>query len=223
MSRRHAPTCSHPNPTPNPDPTPTPTPTPTPKPKPKPKPKPNQACSDLLPPEQRRLAIEGIDHSTKEEYDALFNEWIRCPHNMAANRQARALSYTVDRNATARMRASLCDPALPPHDPAGLCQGRIARHTLLQFSYFGLLEERCLSEKLFEAHFGLRFSRSKGAHAHGKGAHAVSKLAFENLTQTQQRQVRWLNRNDLWLYGEAQRIFYERLRLYGISRDATCT
>ena len=86
-----------------------------------------------------------------------------------------------------------------------------------------LLEERCLSEKLFEAHFGLRFSRSKGAHAHGKGAHAVSKLAFENLTQTQQRQVRWLNRNDLWLYGEAQRIFYERLRLYGISRDATCT
>ena len=143
--------------------------------------------------------------------------------NMATNRQARALTYTVDANATARMRASLCDPALPPHDPAGLCQGRIARHTLLQFSYFGLLEERCLSEKLFEAQFGLRFTRSKGAYTHGKGAHAVSKLSFENLTQAQQRQVRWLNRNDLWLYGEAQRVFYERLRLYGISRDATCT
>ena len=96
------------------------------------------------------------------------------------------------------MRAALCDRALPAHDPAGLCQGRIARHTLLQvrvrarvrvrvrvgvrvrvrvrvranpnpnpnpnqFSYFGLLEERCLSEKLFEAQFGLRFSSSKGA------------------------------------------------------------
>jgi hypothetical protein len=35
--------------------------------------------------------------------------------------------------------------------------------------------------------------------------------------------VRWLNRNDLWLYGEAKRIFYERLRLYGIRRDAVCT
>ena len=59
--------------------------------------------------------------------------------------------------------AALCDRALPAHDPAGLCQGRIARHTLLQFSYFGLLEERCLSEKLFEAQFGLRFSSSQGA------------------------------------------------------------
>ena len=57
--------------------------------------------------------------------------------------QARALTYTVDANASARMRSALCDRALPAHDPAGLCQGRIARHTLLQFSYFGLLEERC--------------------------------------------------------------------------------
>ena len=25
---------------------------------------------------------------TKEEYDALFDPWVRCPHNMAADRQA---------------------------------------------------------------------------------------------------------------------------------------
>jgi hypothetical protein len=147
---------------------------------------------------------------------------------MAANRQARALAYTVDANATSRMRASLCAGALPAGDPEGLCQGRIARHTLLQFSFFGLLEERCLTEKLFEAQFGLRFNRSaaKGAARvgthDGKGAHRVTKLAFGDLTPAQQQRVRWLNRNDLWLYGQAVRIFYERLRLYGISPDATC-
>ena len=106
--------------------------------------------------------------------------------------------------------------------------GPNARHTLLQFSFFGLLEERCLTEKLFEAQFGLRFNRSaaKGAARvgthDGKGAHRVTKLAFGDLTPAQQQRVRWLNRNDLWLYGQAVRIFYERLRLYGISPDATC-
>ena len=48
----------------------------------------------------------------------------------------------------------------------------------------------------------------------GKGAHRVTKLAFGDLTPAQQQRVRWLNRNDLWLYGQAVRIFYERLRLY---------
>ena len=45
---------------------------------------------------------------------------------------------------------------------------------------------------------------------------------MQMLTPAQQQRVRWLNRNDLWLYGQAVRIFYERLRLYGISPDATC-
>lgn len=183
-------------------------------------------CSSRLPAEQRRWALDGIDHTPKDKYDTLFDDWIHCPNNMAADRQARALSFTVDVNASRRMHSRICAPSLPKGDPEGLCDGRIARVTLLQFSFFGLLEERCLTEKLFEAQFGLRFNRTKGAriskHA-GKGAHLVTKLSFSSLTLAQQQRVRWLNRNDLLLYAEAVRIFYERLRLYGISPNATCS
>ena len=133
--------------------------------------------------------------------------------------------FTVDVNASRRMRERLCAPSLPRGDPEGLCDGRIARVTLLQFSFFGLLEERCLTEKLFEAQFGLRFGKRTGlaAGAHqGKGAHAVAKLRFESLSGEQQLRVRWLNRNDLLLYAEAKLIFRERLRMFGIADDVRC-
>jgi len=120
--------------------------------------------------------------------------------------------------------SSICS-SLPEGDPEGRCPQLIARQTLLQFSYFGLNEERCKSEKLFEAQFGLRFGRGRGyarsANA-GKGAHKVAKLSFGSLSQEQQAQVRWLNRNDLLLYTEAVAIFNQRLQLYGISDDVVC-
>ena len=113
--------------------------------------------------------------------------------------------------------------ALPAGDPEGLCQGRIARHTLLQFSFFGLLEERCLTEKLFEAQFGLRFHDDKGARVRadeGKGAHRVAKLRYASLTAPQQARVAALNRNDLLVYEEARQVFFARLSAFGIPLDA---
>ena len=52
-----------------------------------------EACSARLPHELRRRAIGGIDNASKAAYDELFPHWIRCPTNMGANRQTRALSF----------------------------------------------------------------------------------------------------------------------------------
>ena len=43
----------------------------------------------------RARALATIDNTTKEAYDELFSHWIRCPTNMAASRQTRALAYAA--------------------------------------------------------------------------------------------------------------------------------
>lgn len=56
----------------------------------------------------------------------------------------------------------------------------------------------------------------------GKDAHKVARLEFARLSPYEQRRVRWLNRDDLMLYAEGARLFYERLKAYGIPRNVTC-
>jgi len=101
------------------------------------------------------------------------------------------------------------------------CTWLLARHTLLQFSFFGLNEARCATEKLFEAQFGLRFAND--AAGRGSGKHKVAKLTFEELSESQRERVAALNANDLLLYDEAVVIFRERLRWFGIPENVTCT
>eukprot|EP00308_Calcidiscus_leptoporus_P001424 CAMPEP_0119378666 /NCGR_PEP_ID=MMETSP1334-20130426/49299_1 /TAXON_ID=127549 /ORGANISM="Calcidiscus leptoporus, Strain RCC1130" /LENGTH=310 /DNA_ID=CAMNT_0007397949 /DNA_START=78 /DNA_END=1010 /DNA_ORIENTATION=- len=185
-------------------------------------------CSALLPPELRNISTN-IDETSKNEYDRLFDSWVHCPFNQAADRQTRSLSFNPESPSLWKQRNSsrrdfledLC-AALPPRDPAGECAHLVARHTLVQLSYFAINEERCASEKLFEAQFGLRFSAKQSTHE-GKDAHKVPGLRMDALTRAQQQRVRWLNRYDLLLYAEARAIFQKRLRSYGIPNDVNCT
>ncbi len=200
---------------------------------------PRESCSARLPPrsELRNISLRGIDFVSKQRYDQLFEHWIRCPKNMAANRQARVMSYSSEQGFRARARAALCGWQVDErrgvaHRPAGgaalgreACDFEVARHSLLQFSFFGLLHRRCASERLFEAQFGVRFDRSAAARVHagsGRGAHKVAKLRMSELGAASQRRVLALNSLDIKLFQEAERIFERRLRAYGIPLNATC-
>ena len=190
-----------------------------------------EACSARLPHELRRRAIGGIDNASKAAYDELFPHWIRCPTNMAANRQTRALSFNhlSQPNSTGGLRSVLCR-ALPGGAKSTRCDLQVARRALYQFSFIGLGEERCATERLLEAQYGLKFQpstrgkvRSRAAHEEGKDAHKVPKLRYEDLARSDQQRVRWNNRDDLLLYAEAERLFHERLAAYGLATgEAKC-
>ena len=204
-------------------------------------------CSAFLSSENSKLAQRGIDETTKARYDRLFPYWISCPRNMAADRQTRALTHdgwALVANAgnepigyggighgERKLERIVCS-RLPIAGPTANASARasrrreclwlLARHALLQFDFFGINEERCKSEKLFEAQFGLRFSTTPGAVSAGKGKHKVAKLRMESLTEAQRQRIARLNRNDILLYREALRIFRRRLRFYGIPDNITC-
>ena len=74
------------------------------------------------------------------KYDVLFERWIECPYNMAANRQTRSLGYASDVRVNDRVKALERDATV--RDPEDRCEAVAARHALLQFSWFGLNEAR---------------------------------------------------------------------------------
>jgi hypothetical protein len=195
-----------------------------------------KACSSFLKPELRERAISGIDNCTKEAYDELFPSWVTCPTNMAANRQTRALAYaslpTGQRSASnkadvsdAKLRAALC-ATLPRGSKNTGCSLFIARRALYQFAVIGLSSERCATERLIEAQFGLRFKAAGRDRApstnSGRGAHRVAKLRMASLPPQIQHRVVALNHDDSRLYTEAEQLFRRRLRAYGIPDDPHC-
>ena len=189
------------------------------------------ACSAELPNRQlRQRAIHGVDVTTRELYHELFPYWIRCRNNMAANRQTRALAYNgfAEGNGTGGVFARRLCGHLTGGPTDYRCPLHLARHALYQFSFFGLNEARCASEKLFEAQFGLSFAnsratRGKGADM-GKGAHRFkAKLSLSQLKPDEQTRVHELTFDDQQLYREAEEVFKKRLQFYGISRDVRCT
>ncbi|EOD33412.1 hypothetical protein EMIHUDRAFT_455818 [Emiliania huxleyi CCMP1516] len=168
-------------------------------------------CSELLAAREAAIAARGIDRVSKGQYDSLFDAWISCPKNMAADRQSRALTHAgANRRKGFQLRRQFCG--------GGERVGESRWHTLLQFSFFGLNEARCATEKLFEAQFGLRFAND--AAGRGSGKHKVAKLTFEELSESQRERVAALNANDLLLYDEAVAVFRERLRWFGIPENA---
>ena len=164
-----------------------------------------------------------IDVMNKSQYDRHFHMWVHCPRNKAVNRLTRALSHTPSKDG-GRLQMEHRDCARLPesHDAVHRCSQLHARHALLQFSFFGLNEARCKTERLFEAQFGLYFGarRGSGDSNAGKDGH-VARMHFEELSAAEQARVRLLNRDDLLLYNEAVAIFNERLRLFGI--DEGCS
>uniref|UniRef100_A0A7S4BQ89 Uncharacterized protein n=1 Tax=Chrysotila carterae TaxID=13221 RepID=A0A7S4BQ89_CHRCT len=166
----------------------------------------------------------------KAQYDLLFDSWLNCPVNQAANRQTRALSFqptlTMQRRSGARRCGEKEEPSGSPlcaDARAGEqeeCAVRVAQSTLLQFTFFGLTEERCKSELLFEAQFGMRFGKALSA-KHGAGAHKV-KMRMEELSAQQQARIRKLNAGDAAVYEMAKAVFDHRLRQYGIRDDPRC-
>ena len=190
-------------------------------------------CSSDLPPQLKAAAMEGdkepsVDRLGQVMYDKLFPHWLRCSNNMAANRQTRILSLARDSTDEAHLRQRHCNDS-PGLRLAGLdsgnCSLTIARWTLMQFTYFGLSEERCLSERLFTAQFGLDFSDDLGLQVGakaGKGAHKFKNLAYDELRLDDQQQLIDINRLDIELYKTAHAVFFKRIAEYNISRSG-CT
>lgn len=194
----------------------------------------SESCSARLPPHLRERA-RSIDATSKSAYDELFPFWIQCPTNMAASRQTRTLSYaallTAPRTSSSegmrrpvdtKLRESMCRRlARGANDPK--CSLQMARAALYRFSLVGLNSERCATERLLEAQFGVRLNRSTAEVTDGgKGAHRVAKLAYDDLDTLTRRRVRDLNQDDLLLYAEARQLFRRRLKAYGIPRGVKC-
>ena len=206
-----------------------------------------RACSSQLPIHLQNIARGGIDNTSKAEYDGLFPHWLRCKTNMASNRQVRTLAYnSLAANNSGVLRATVCN-WLRGGVASPRCTLEVARRALYQFSFFGISSRRCATERLFEAQFGLRFGaapahRINGGRGtvssgndskkskmlsppgaeYGKGGHKVNKLTFKSLSNAERHLVHWLNRDDMLLYAEAQRLFHDRLRAFGIQRDTRC-
>lgn len=190
-------------------------------------------CSSDLPPQLKAAATAGnaapsVDTLGQVMYDKLLPHWLRCSNNMASNRQTRILSLARDSTQEAHLRQRHCNVS-PGCRLAGLgsenCSLAIARWTLMQFTYFGLSEERCLSERLFTAQFGLEFSDDLGLHVTakaGKGAHKLKNLAYDELKLDDQQQLVDNNRLDIELYKTAHAVFFKRIAQYNISRRG-CT
>jgi len=196
--------------------------------------KPLTRCSESLP----AGSVTNIDGTSKAVYDAYFPRWLRCQANMAVGRQTRVLGLPL--NADSPQVEAICGGAeavsqaigSEPFGSSGVsggeaaegeCAYRLAAWTLEHsVSFFGLSEERCLSERLFTAMFGLRFTDHLGlgaAPTQGKGAHRVEKLRFVQLNSTDQLLLRERNRHDLRLYSLARNIFEARLKAFGVSRE----
>lgn len=102
------------------------------------------------------------------------------------------------------------------------CAHRLATWSLRNsVHFFGLSEERCLSERLFAKMFRLEFTGGLGiatGPTEGKGAHRVPQLRFETLSRADQDLLRERNRHDIQLYQAAHAIFDARVRALNISR-----
>ena len=106
-------------------------------------------------------------------------------------------------------------------DTQNNCAYRLALWSLQNsIHYFGLSEERCLSERLFSRMFKVDFTRDFGIKTEateGKGLHRVPQLQFENLSLTDQHLLLERNRHDIELYRAARAIFYDQVRMFNIS------
>ena len=159
---------------------------------------------DAAPERLQEVAAGGIDKTTKAKYDVLFERWIECPYNMAANRQTRSLGQRLDVRVNDRVKAlgaGLLDP-----DPEDRCEAQ-GRATRCRSSRgLGSTRSGCSSGSSRRSS-GLRFHADKCARVRadeGKGAHRVAKLRYASLTALVQAARRRAHRNDLLVYEEAR-------------------
>ena len=163
---------------------------------------------------------------------SFFSKWLRCRGNMAVGRQTRTLGLGI----TGTLATSICVSkdnlrktlnSTPFGDGSRTnnqnnCAYRLALWTLQNsVHFFGLSEERCLSERLFARMFQVNFTRGFGIATEpmeGKGLHRVPQLQFENLSLTDQHLLLVRNRHDIKLYRAAHAIFYDQVRAFNISR-----
>ena len=111
---------------------------------------------------------------------------------------------------------------LPDPDPEDRARRVAARHALLQFSWFGLNEERCLSSGSSRRSSGCAHA-DKGARVRADEARAptASPLRVRE-PDGAAAGARRRGRNDLLVYEEARQVFFARLRTYEIPAHDAC-
>ncbi|RUS73685.1 hypothetical protein EGW08_018547 [Elysia chlorotica] len=125
-----------------------------------------------------------------------FPEFFGCKYNLAFNRMTRMLSNLSKVNC---------------YNRTGLDEGFVfrtmvesAKENLLDFAFFGILEEQAKSQFLFEHTLGIRFIKSLDQR---EDTH-VAKL---NMTKEMVDLVRRSNQQDIELYRFARELFHQRV------------
>ncbi|RUS73939.1 hypothetical protein EGW08_018296 [Elysia chlorotica] len=125
-----------------------------------------------------------------------FPEFVGCKSNLAFNRMTRMLSNLSKVNC---------------YNRTGLDEGFVfrtmvesAKENLLDFAFFGILEEQAKSQFLFEHTLGIRFIKSLDQR---EDTH-VAKL---NMTKEMVDLVRRTNQQDIELYRFARELFHQRV------------
>ncbi|KAI8772427.1 heparan-sulfate 6-O-sulfotransferase 2 [Biomphalaria glabrata] len=125
-----------------------------------------------------------------------FEEFVSCQHNLAFNRMTRMLSNLSKINCYNKTNRN--------EKLAGEIMLKSAKENLLNFSFFGILEEQEKTQFLFENTFGIRFIESLKP----KPITHVSQL---NITRAMHDAVVDKTRLDIQLYQFAKDLFLQRV------------
>jgi len=149
-----------------------------------------------------------------------LDEFLSCPHNLAADRQTRMLSdltrvgcYNASAVPVARRRSTMIADA---------------KLNIRHLAFFGLTERQSDSEYLFEQQFRVRFRKNaqervtaglvKSNQDDGNGVFSQynstrAEDTVEGLNEDEMRRVRRANQLDIELYNFARSLFDKRLRI----------
>jgi hypothetical protein len=133
-----------------------------------------------------------------------FEQFAKCPHNLANNRQVRMV---------ANLSLSGCyKPGAMSAETRDFIMLRSAKKNLQQMAFFGLTEYQQETQYLFEKTFHLKFRRDffKYNHTHSSEV---------DIYPYQHRQILKLNKLDVELYHYAKSLFFQRL-IFALQEDA---
>ncbi|CAH1797269.1 unnamed protein product, partial [Owenia fusiformis] len=132
-----------------------------------------------------------------------LNDFIKCPHNLAINRQTRMLANLslVDCYNTSTIPK-------PERDRMML---ESAKNNLRNMAYFGLTEYQELNQHLFEFTFGVNFTKDFSQKA------ITNAVEAENvISSSQLESIKELNNLDIELYKYAKKLYFQRIDAYNI-------
>jgi heparan sulfate 6-O-sulfotransferase HS6ST1 len=126
-----------------------------------------------------------------------LDDFLACPHNLAANRQTRMMADLA--------LVGCYNRSYMPEEQRNTVLLSSAKRNLAAMAFFGLTELQKMSQYVFEETFNLRFAVPFEQHNL-----TVSSATLSSLTGSQLKTVQQVNALDIELYDFAKRLMYNR-------------